>query len=387
MIDCFTFTDDATEIKISKFKGENDVYEYNMFIRPKKYSKTTQQLNEIARSYDKVLHQLGIDEDTAVFRRFFCSDLTNQVDQLEGFALSSTKNICAVSHICQPPMPPARVSMWAYHISDVKSSDKIHDDNSLKLQRKNQAHHWTTNCNAFASESSYRQTQGIFSEYRSYIENNNLTLADNVVRTWFFVQNVDVNYKGFVEARNEIFNETGLTRDTHYIASTGIEGRGSNPQNNTIMDSYAISDVVDGQIDFLTAPEYLCPTHDYGVAFERATSVAYNDRKHVFLSGTASIDDKGEVVHKGDVLKQLERTVLNAEALLKQANGSLGDIASAIVYLRDVSDYEIIKENIGKYLNDTPHEIVLAPVCRPQWLVEIEAIAIVPNSDTEMPGF
>ena len=50
-------------------------------------------------------------------------------------------------------------------------------------------------------------------------------LADNCIRTWFFVQNVDVNYAGVVKARNEVFVTQNLTEKTHYIASTGIGGR------------------------------------------------------------------------------------------------------------------------------------------------------------------
>ena len=40
----------------------------------------------------------------------------------------------------------------------------------------------------------------------------------------FIIENIDGNYKGVVEARREFFAEHGLTPDTHFIASTGIEG-------------------------------------------------------------------------------------------------------------------------------------------------------------------
>ena len=149
MIDCFTFPDETAEIKISQFKGENKADEYNIFIRPRRYSDTACQLSQISQSYAKVLSHLGVSFDTSVFRRFFCSDLTNQAAVLEGCPLSSSKANCAVSHVCQPPMPPAKVSMWAYHIADVNGLDKHSEEDYLKLQRKNQSHHWMTNVSAF----------------------------------------------------------------------------------------------------------------------------------------------------------------------------------------------------------------------------------------------
>ncbi|MFN2115781.1 MAG: sugar phosphate nucleotidyltransferase, partial [Anaerolineae bacterium] len=52
-------------------------------------------------------------------------------------------------------------------------------------------------------------------------------------------------------------------------------------------------------------------TIDYGVTFERGIRIRFGDRSHLHISGTASIDKCGEIVHPGDILKQTERTVAN----------------------------------------------------------------------------
>ena len=101
------------------------------------------------------------------------------------------------------------------------------------------------------------------------------TLASHCVRTWFFVQNVDVNYAGVVKARKEVFITQNLTEKTHYIASTGIEGRHADPSVLVQMDSYAVDGLEPGQIQFLYAPTHLNPTYEYGVTFERGTAVTY----------------------------------------------------------------------------------------------------------------
>jgi enamine deaminase RidA (YjgF/YER057c/UK114 family) len=388
MIKFSNIPDEKTEIKASSFTGKSGVSEFNVFIRPKKYSDIGTQLQEITAGYEKALEQLGTNRKTAVLRRFFFSDLTNQKSGLadHDITLPETDN-CAIAFICQPPRPAAKISMWAYHIFDGQGLNKEYTNDSLVLRRADQTHYWTTNISSNPGESSYNQTKGIFSKYHNCLEENGLTLADNVVRTWFFVQNVDVNYKGFVLARNEVFEEAGLTHETHYIASTGIEGHLRDPQVNTALDSYAISNISAGQLSYMTAPTHMCPTDQYGVTFERGTSVSYRDRRHLFISGTASIDNRGQVVHEGKILKQLERTVENVKVLLANSNAALKDIAVAIVYIRDIGDFDIIQERIAEYLPGTPLEVVLAPVCRPEWLVEIEAIAITENNATDIPEF
>lgn len=107
------------------------------------------------------------------------------------------------------------------------------------------------------------------------------------------------------------------------------------------------------------APTHLNPTYEYGVTFERGTAVSYGDRKHIFLSGTASIDNKGEIVYPGDILKQTGRMMENISALLEEAGASIGDIMQAIVYLRDPADYENVQKYISTHYPELPHLICI----------------------------
>jgi enamine deaminase RidA (YjgF/YER057c/UK114 family) len=95
----------------------------------------------------------------------------------------------------------------------------------------------------------------------------------------------------------------------------------------------------------------------------------------LFISGTASIDKEGEIVHPDDVVKQTERTLENIDALLESGKFTTIDISSLIVYLRDSTDYEFVKPLIEEYSQGLPAIYVKAPVCRPGWLIEIEATA------------
>ncbi len=190
-----------------------------------------------------------------------------------------------------------------------------------------------------------------------------------------------------VERRRALFAEHGLTSDTHFIASTGIQGSASHRYDVVAMDAYCGLDVEPRQISFLNDFDRLCATKNYNVTFERATRVAYADRAHIFISGTASIDAAGEVVHRGDVRRQLDRTLENVEALLKAGSASLADMSHLIVYLRDPADLAVIEPRLAERFAGVPMAIVQGAVCRPEWLVEVEGVAIVGNEDSSLPRF
>ena len=122
---------------------------------------------------------------------------------------------------------------------------------------------------------------------------------------------------------------------------------------------------------------HLNPTIEYGVTFERGTVVEYGDRAQAFISGTASIDNKGQVVHVGDIVRQTHRMWENVDALLAEAEMNLAEHAAQItVYLRDTADYVTVRDLFAARFPHVPTVITLAPVCRPEWLIEMECIAV-----------
>ena len=204
------------------------------------------------------------------------------------------------------------------------------------------------------------------------------------MRTWFFVQDVDVNYSGVVRERRELFERHGLTPQTHYIASTGIEGRHADPSRLVLLDAYAVKGLRPGQQVYLHAKDHLNPTYEYGVTFERGVRVRYGDRSHILLSGTASIDNRGEIVAPQDIEGQTVRMLENVEALLAEAGASAADLAQMIVYLRDPADYPAVRKIFELRYEAVPRLFVHAPVCRPGWLIETECIAV---REDENPAF
>jgi len=231
------------------------------------------------------------------------------------------------------------------------------------------------------------QARLLLHEYVAQLSEQGCRLADNCIRTWFFVQNVDVNYAGLVKARNEVFKAHGLTNKTHFIASTGIAGRHAESGVLVQMDAYAVDGVQEEQIHHLYAPTHLNPTYEYGVSFERGTYIDYGDRRQVFISGTASINNKGEIVCSGDIRKQTLRMWENVETLLAEAGCSFDHVGHLLVYLRDMADYAVVKKMFEERFPRIPKAYLWAPVCRPGWLIEMECMAVKTIQDNRFPAY
>lgn len=382
---------DAAAVHVSRFRSAGGVAEWHITVTPETPGTLAEHLAQVEHGYRAALAANGLDLDSAVWRRFFCSDIANQAPVLRHHAFADPAGgdaPCAVSHVGQTPLAHAKVALWACHLGDPAGPlDKSHDGTTLTLRRGNMRHLWSTNMVCPEVESAAGQTHALFTDYVARLADHDLTLADHVVRTWLFQPNIDLDYPAMVVTRREFFAAHGLTADTHYIASTGIAGTHTLPTTRVFMDAYALGGLHPGQLDYLAALDHLGPTYDYGVTFERATAVSYQDRKQVFVSGTASIDPRGEIVHPGDVLRQLDRTLGNIASLLAAAGATLADMLVFIVYLRDPTDHARILPALRERLGDAPLLVLDAPVCRPGWLIEIEGIAAVPANHPELPPF
>lgn len=323
------------------------------------------QLSSVAAG---VLEQAS-EELRPVLVRYFLTDPANQAA-----AVDALGHPCAVSVIGQPPLGGYKVAAWAWYQEGVTPED----DAEGFCRFRHDSGNYTTLLQTQACEPglhSSTATRAMLSDLALRLTHEGGLLLDNCLRTWLFVRDVDVNYAGAVAGRNELFAINGLTTDTHFLASTGINGVNADPTVTVTMDSLNYLGVKPEQVTQLHAREFLNPTAEYGVAFERGTLLDFGDRRHVYISGTASIDNRGEVVHPGNVAAQTERMLLNIEALLAEAGCDFGDVGHMLVYLRDLADRDAVERIFAERFPEVPHILLLAPVCRPAWLVETECMA------------
>jgi enamine deaminase RidA (YjgF/YER057c/UK114 family) len=118
-------------------------------------------------------------------------------------------------------------------------------------------------------------------------------------------------------------------------------------------------------------------------SFSRGLRIDLNGIAVLIISGTASIDENGQSVHIGDFPAQLKRTFANITGLLESEGATWRDIVKTSCYLRDIDrDYDVFNQIRTAFykeqgLNPVPASIgIQAHLCRPELLVEIEALAI-----------
>jgi len=323
----------------------------------------------------------GLAAGTArVWLRFHLSDIANQAAELREIVGAD------VPMVGQPPADGGRIALEAYHISGAAPEPAV-GDGCRELRLANYRQLWFHTGTA-AGKGSHSQMRGEFVAAERILKRFGGTVAANLQRTWIYCRDIDNNYHGLVAARRERFFRHGLLPETHYIASTGIEGQSDPPSRLVRMDSFALFGHRPEQIEYLRAEDHLSPTHIYGVTFERGTRIVYGDRSHYFISGTASIDREGRVLYPNDVSRQAERMVENVEALLAQHGGALPDLKQAVVYLRDPADRPAVEAVLDRRLSPgTARIMVRGSVCRPNWLVEMDGIAANANGNKEFGVF
>ena len=366
--------------EIFEFNGGTEVREYHVMVHVADsrlpYSR---QLEALLNAYDSIISK-HLQGAHAVFKRYFLSDAANQADEVTLADMSD----CAKSIIQQAPLDGTKIALWAYLMTGVRTG--LGKSGLYEVSHGDYRHLWNGSAYNMAANSEY-QTRLLFNEYNMQLIEEGCTMKDNCIRTWFFVNDVDLNYGGVVRARNQFFFTQGLTQDTHFIASTGIGGRQADPNVLSQMDNYAIAGIREAQVKYLYAPTHLNRTSDYGVSFERGTYIDYGDRRHVFISGTASINNKGEVMYPKDVVRQTHRMWENVEALLAEADCTFEEVGEMVVYLRDTADYAVVRDLFEERFKGKPYVIVHAPVCRPGWLIEMECMAVKAIENKEFAPF
>ncbi len=227
---------------------------------------------------------------------------------------------------------------------------------------------------------------------------------DQVVRTWIYVNQITAGeegrqrYQELNRARTDFYREVGFGKNTRapspsetiYPASTGI---GTSGDRITMACMALDTQRPDVFILPLENPQqtpacaYQTKYSPQSPKFARAMAVVQGHFVTTLVSGTASIVD-AKTVHPGDIVRQTEQTIDNIEQLIAPENfarhglpgagATLRDIAKLRVYVKHLADYEKCREVCERRLPRIPAIYLHADVCRPDLLVEIEAVTFSP---------
>lgn len=227
---------------------------------------------------------------------------------------------------------------------------------------------------------------------------------DQVVRTWIYINHITAGeegrqrYQELNRARTDFFrdihfgakNRASWAPTTIYPASTGIGTNGSRITLAGMALETARKDVFIVPLENpqqTAAYDYHARYSPQSPKFARAMAVVQGHFVTTLVSGTASIVD-AKTVHPGDVVRQTEQTIDNIERLIAPENfarhglpgsgATLRDVAKLRVYVKNPDDYRACREVVERRLPRVPSIYLHADVCRPDLLVEIEAVAFTP---------
>lgn len=354
------FKYDGADAKVALFDASRK--EAHVYITPYARNDARTQIRSICDAVHKLVCDIGM---TPVFKRWLLSDPANQRQLLP------ENEECAVSFLGQSPLDGTKAALLVIFEEDADFT--IRD---CGLWEDSRGRIWVGDGYNVSTGDSLSMTVAYLERLAYELRQRGASLKDNCLRTWFFVRDIDNNYSGVVQGRNSVFAREGLTSDSHFIASTGIEGQCAEPKRLVAFNAFADTGITPEQITYIYGKSHLNPTYEYGVAFERATAVDYADRRHVYISGTASINNKGQIVAPGDIKAQAQRMLENISVLLEEGSCGWEDVAHMTVYLRDIADHTLVSKMMEERFPGVPKVIVLAPVCRPGWLIETECMAI-----------
>jgi enamine deaminase RidA (YjgF/YER057c/UK114 family) len=198
----------------------------------------------------------------------------------------------------------------------------------------------------------------------------------NLVRTWFFLDDILGWYGAFNETRTRIFRERGMF-EGYVPASTGIGG--VNHRGAAVLASALAMEPTARDVGVTEIPSPLqCPAGSYGSSFSRAAELAGPGFRRVLVSGTASIDPQGRTTHVGSAADQMALTVDVVEAILRSRGMGLQDVSRGNAYFKNACHAVAF----GPALQElgVPSERLLISsntVCRDELLFEMEVEAVL----------
>lgn len=227
-------------------------------------------------SFEEELHSLmdryresGGDGGDEFLLRFHVSDPARQSELLSRVVKGRRSYVSIVG---QPPANGSRVALEAWHLGGMlgKSKEETEEGTVLVARRKHYRLFLAGRRTA-AVCGSHDQMQEEFRWLDRVAAAQGGTVPALVHRTWIYCRDIDNNYRGLVEGRNESFDRYGLSPENHYIASTGIEGCTETPGRllQTLRDSVK-------DITVITIILAFSGVFGYGIVFDNITVTIAN---------------------------------------------------------------------------------------------------------------
>lgn len=192
----------------------------------------------------------------------------------------------------------------------------------------------------------------------------------DVIRTYFYLRDILTDYDEFNTARTEYFKQA-FPKGHPFPASTGIQGNSMWKDdallNFTALSGFDVKDIHTGR---------QCSASDYGKLFSRGKIVTSAGQRRAYISGTASINERGSTIFPGDPKKQIVQTLECVKELLTNAEISVSDVCWASLYFKEADSAALYAKIVkGSEFESLPGIPMIADICRDDLLFEVDLFA------------
>ena len=118
-----------------------------------------------------------------------------------------------------------------------------------------------------------------------------------------------------------------------------------------------------------------------GVSVSPYFSPAIRTGNTLFISGQAAIDTQGNIIGPGDCGRQAEVIFERIKALVEEGGGTLADVGKTTAFITDPANYPAFNQVRQRYFPQDPpaSSTVVTNLLHPSMLLEVEAIAVIPD--------
>ena len=219
------------------------------------------------------------------------------------------------------------------------------------------------------------QAREVFEKLQTGLASAGMTMK-NIVRTWFYLDDLLSWYGEFNRVRNEVFARNEL-QPLNLPASTGVGGR--NPMGAALAAAaWAVRphDPAATVMHFAPSPEQ-CPASSYGSAFSRAVEIGCAGFHRLLVSGTASIARDGKTEPLGDTRAQIERSMQVVASILESRRMTFADISFATAFFKHPADAPLFADWLARHGQQSmPVVSTRCDICRDNLRFEIELEAV-----------
>jgi enamine deaminase RidA (YjgF/YER057c/UK114 family) len=360
-----------------------------------------EQAEDALKSLHNVLRSEGTAESVVV-QSIFLDDTDNRAAAREIVRKYYGNNLPATAYLFQPPSDGKRIVIEAWAVSSEEKTFEIErrDERMVLVRQPGIEWAYLADICSNAANPVYEGSLAVFRTAEELLTGAGMRF-DDALRTWLYLggitesEGATTRYLELNRARTDFyrgrkFAEGLIPTDWNqpvFPASTGIGAKGDELGLACLAVKARQPDVTLIPLENPRQTAACDYAHRYGKEspkFARAMAVVEGDSVATYISGTASIT-ASDTRHENDFERQTLQTLENIEALISRENfrrhgfpdlgATLADLAFARVYVKNPEDSSKVDAILRQKLGTLPTVQVVADICRPELLVEIEAMA------------